>query len=198
MTKYATIDPRSPNVRTINFAVAVPVLVVFNLLPVMILIPYSFKCSRACFSKCKLNCLALTAFTEKFYGCYKDGLNGEKDLRFLSGLFFLLRYLAILQFYLFHYISNVSYWLYWSFLWMITAIIIAYLKPYKKWYMNVMDIFLLLYFSVICRLLDRNRFVAEPTQLCIVLIVPTIVYGLLFIVAEIIKCSKFPVVGHYS
>ena len=73
---------------------------------------------------------------------------------------------------------------------MITAVMIAYLKSYKKWYMNVMDILLLLYFSVNCRLLDRNRFVADPTQLCIVLIVPTIVYGLLFIVVEIIQCSK--------
>ena len=191
LIEYATIDPRSLKARTINFTVAVPILLVFNILPVIILIFYSFKCSRACLSKCRLNCLALTAFTEKFYGCYKDGLNGEKDLRFLSGFFFILRYLAISQYYLFRYIPNVSSWLYGSFLLMITAVMIAYLKPYKKSYMNVMDIFLLLYFSVICRLLDRKSFVAEPTQLCIVLIGPSIVYELLFIVAQVIKCSKF-------
>ena len=112
LIKHVTIDPRSLKVRTINFAVAVPILLVFNVLPVIILIFYSCKCSRACLSKCRLNCLALTTFTEKFYGCYKDGLNGEKDLRFLSGFFFILRYIAVSQYYLFRYIPNVSSWLY--------------------------------------------------------------------------------------
>ena len=152
--EHATIDPRSLNVRIVNFAVAIPILIVFNIIPILVLILYSFKCSRACLSKCRLNCLALTAFTDKFYGCYKDGLNGEMDMRFLSGLYFILRYLAVLQYYLFSYISNVSSWLYGSFLLMIIAVIVAYLKPYKKWYMNVLDILLIIYFSVISRLLD--------------------------------------------
>lgn len=57
---------------------------------------------------------------------------------------------------------------------------IAYLKPYKKWYMNSMDVLLLLYFSVICRLLDLSCFTAEPTQFCIILIIPTIIYTVLY------------------
>ena len=189
LKEHATTDPRSLNVRIINFAIALPTLIVFNITPVLILILYSFKCSRACLSKCRLNCLCLTAFTDKFYSCYKDGLDGERDMRSLSGLYFVLEYLANLQYYLFRYISP---WLYGYFLFMITAVIIAYLKPYKKWCVNVLDILLLIYFSIICRLLDRNRFVAEPAQLCIVLIIPTIVYGLFFIISGIIKRS----VGH--
>ena len=98
--EHATTDPRSLKVRMVNFAVAIPILIVFNIIPVLVLIFYSFKCSRACLSKCRLNCLALTAFTETFYSCYKDGLDGERDMRFLSGLYFVLRYLAFLKYYL--------------------------------------------------------------------------------------------------
>ena len=156
LNEHANIDPRSQTVRRINFVVAIPILIVFNILPVIVLILYSFKCSRAYLAKCRLNCLSLTAFTEKFYSCYKDGLDGGKDLRFLSGLYFILRYVAFLKYYLFRYISTFSDWLYWCFLFLITAVIIAYLKPYKKWYVNSMDVLLLLYFSVICRLLDLS------------------------------------------
>ena len=78
LNKHANIDPRSQTVRRINFVVAIPILIVFNILPVLVLILYSFKCSRAYLAKCRLNCLSLTVFTEKFYSHYKDGLDGGK------------------------------------------------------------------------------------------------------------------------
>jgi hypothetical protein len=45
LTEHATTDPRSLKVRTINFAVVVPILLLFNVLPVVVLILYSFKCT---------------------------------------------------------------------------------------------------------------------------------------------------------
>lgn len=38
-----TIDQRSLKVRIINFAVVVPILIIFNIIPVMILILYSLE-----------------------------------------------------------------------------------------------------------------------------------------------------------
>ena len=37
--------------------------------------------------------LSLTAFTEKFYGCYRDGLDGGRDMRSFASFYFLLRYI---------------------------------------------------------------------------------------------------------
>jgi hypothetical protein len=54
-TEQATTDPRSLKVRIINFAVAVPILLLFNILPVVVLILYSFKCTRACGLVCQLS-----------------------------------------------------------------------------------------------------------------------------------------------
>ena len=73
---------------------AIPAIVVsciFNLLPTVLLLFYPFRPFRACLSKCKLNGLALYTFVEKFYGCYRNGLDGGKDMRSFAGLYFVLR-----------------------------------------------------------------------------------------------------------
>ena len=57
-----------------NYQIAVPALlclIIFNILPVFLIILYPIKVFRRCLSKCKLDSLSLTAFTEKFYYCYR-------------------------------------------------------------------------------------------------------------------------------
>ena len=85
---------------------ALSVLILFNILPALLLILYPIKSFRACLSKCKLDWIAVTVFIEKFHGCYRDGLNGGRDMRSLSGLYFFLR-LYVLTYYLFPYIDNI-------------------------------------------------------------------------------------------
>ena len=64
----------------VNF-ITTNILIVFNVIPVVVLILYSFRCFRACLFKCRSDSLALTAFVKKFYDCYRDGLEGGKDMR---------------------------------------------------------------------------------------------------------------------
>ena len=84
-------DPTSrAHTNIAHLFIGATILMVFNVIPVAVLILYSLKCFRSCLSKCKLDSLALTAFVEKFSGCYKDGLDGGRDMRSFSGLYFVL------------------------------------------------------------------------------------------------------------
>ena len=67
------------------------VLCAFNIIPTMLLVLYPVKIFRACLSRCKLNGIAVTAFVEKYHSCYRDGLDGGRDMRSFAGLFFLIR-----------------------------------------------------------------------------------------------------------
>ena len=75
------------------YQMAVPALLclcIFNILPVLLIVLYSIKVFRKCLSKCKLDSLLLTAFTETFYSCYRDGLDGGRDVRSFAGFYFFL------------------------------------------------------------------------------------------------------------
>ena len=91
----------NPTVRCISpryYQMAVPALLrlfIFNILPALLLVFYPIKVFRKCLSKCKLDSLSLTAFTERFYGCYRDGLDGGRDMRSFAGFHFLLRFLPL-------------------------------------------------------------------------------------------------------
>ena len=85
---------------TEHILLAIPVLItalLFNILPALVLVLYPVKIFRSCLTKCKLNGLVLITFIERFHGCYRDGLNGERDMRCFSGLYLFLRYLPALS-----------------------------------------------------------------------------------------------------
>ena len=141
-------DPTSKKCANImNYLLAIPVYAFFSIIPIMILILYPFKIFKTCLLKCKLNRLALNGFIEKFHSCYKDGSTGGKDMRSVSGLYFVLRHLIFLRHFLF---SEISYWYYQDYLFMVVAVLIGYLKPYKESYMNFFDTFLTCQFAVTC------------------------------------------------
>ena len=155
-------DPTSKEKATtpVNLIAATIIIIitVFNITPVVVLILYSFRCFKACLFKCRLDSLALTAFVEKFYCCYRDGLEGGKDTRSLSSLYFVLIYLIPLYHYLHIFKLQISFWSYLGFLFMVAAFLVGYLKPYKKSYMNILDTILLAYMSVFFTLLTRSFF----------------------------------------
>ena len=57
----------------------VSIMLTFMLL-VLLLVLYPIKLFRKCMSKCKLDRLSVTTFVEKFHGCYRDGLDGGRDM----------------------------------------------------------------------------------------------------------------------
>ena len=121
---------------------AVMISLVFNVLPLLLLILYPTKAFRSCLSKFHLNSIVLNIFIEKIQGCYRNGLDGGRDMRNFSGLYFFLR---IVPFLITALLINNSFaqWYYYGTLFFITTLTIAFAKPYRKTYMNYLDAFLL-------------------------------------------------------
>ena len=155
--------------------------VVYNLIPMLLLILYPFKIFRVCLSKCKLERLFITLFVEKFHSCYRDGLDGGRDMRSFSGVYYamiiLLSLYSLLQLQKLHILS----WLYYGFVFLSFSLLIITVRPYKKMHMNILDTLLLMFAAVTCILLSRDYFIGEETQIFIILLVPSTVFGLLII-----------------
>ena len=142
-----------------HIAFAVPsVLFCFILivLPTLLLILYPFRIFRAILSKCKLDGIALNTFVEKFYGCYRNGLDGGKDMRSFAGLYFVVRIMLLIP-------NVIGSWLHISqddpyylrnVIFTFTAVLVALCRPYKVAYMNIMDTLLLVHLGLTCHLVS--------------------------------------------
>ena len=69
---------------------ALVICIIFNLLPILLLVLYPFGRFRRMLSKLRLDRISLTIFIEKFHCCYRDGLDGKRDMRYFSGVYFFL------------------------------------------------------------------------------------------------------------
>ena len=63
---------------------------ILNVLPLLLLVLYPFGKFKRILSKLHLDRLALMIFVERFHCCYKNGLDGRRDMRYFSGIYFLL------------------------------------------------------------------------------------------------------------
>ena len=123
--------------------VSVLILFVFNVLPALLLILYPFKFTRSCLSKCRLDTLCLSAFMDKFHGCYRNGLNGGKDMRSFAGVYFFLRFLPFFYYPCQLYKIPFSFGSYLVLIFLSATLLIAIARPYKDSYMNIFDTLLL-------------------------------------------------------
>ena len=74
--------------------------------------------------------VALDIFVETFYSCYRDGLEGGKDLRSLASLYF--SFIRIVFFLVIVVQSEVLYFFLVGLLFCSTSLLIATVRPYKK------------------------------------------------------------------
>ena len=86
---------------------------------------------------------------EKFHGCYRDGLDGGKDMRSFSGLYFFLVCLVMLHNAIVYRNLKLYTFIYASLIFVASALLIAFIKPYKQKYMNVLDTLLLVHLTVV-------------------------------------------------
>ena len=115
-------------------------------LPPLLLILYPIKMFRSCLSKCHGNFIAMDVFTDKVYSCYKDGLDGGRDMRSFSGLYFFVRitaYICVLISHLTKSFLHINLWVAVGTLLFFVTLTIAIAKPYRKAYMNYCDIAIL-------------------------------------------------------
>ena len=119
------------------FAVlAICVLLVFVLFPLLLLLLYPMRSFQRCLGYCtRIRWQFLHTFADAFQGCYKNGTSGTWDYRYSSGLYLLLRIVALLVL-----IFPATYqWLILVPLPVIVSLLFAYFRPYKNNYFNIID-----------------------------------------------------------
>ena len=131
----------------------IPFFVIF---PVLLLLLYPSKMFQSLLSKCASNRLQifLNTFIEKFQCCYRDGLDGTRDMRSFAGMYFLLRVILCLSGPICratlkvdsHFVQILS----------VAALLIALSRPYNKTYMNIVDSILLLHTTTLRYLIESS------------------------------------------
>ena len=136
---------------------ALVICITFNVLPILLLVLYPFGRFRKMLSKLRLDRISLMIFIEKFHCCYRDGLDGRRDMRYFSGVYFFLE-IPLFSFpSLMSYIFKFNLWFIRGNVLLIAALLIALCRPYKKTYMNVCDTLLLCHLATICFLFSQTK-----------------------------------------
>ena len=73
-------------------------------------------------------------------------------------------------------IFQVSHFLYATFIFLASTVLIAFIKPYKQTYMNALDPLLLAHLTVVCALLSREYYAEEGTQIFAIVLIPAAVF----------------------
>ena len=143
------------NLKTVDYAfitvASVFLSFTFVIFPALLLIFHPTKIFQTLSTKCVSNRfrITLTLFAEKFHSCYRDGLDGKRSRRGLSGLYFLLRIVACFTELINRNTIDVDTWLARGLLFSVATLLIALSRPYKKTYMNIVDSVLLFYMTSI-------------------------------------------------
>ena len=140
-----------------NLMLALIMLLTFNILPLVLLTVYPFKCFQILISKCfSLRCkLTLQIFMDAFHGCYE---HTPHDYRHFASFYLALRFLNLLMYSLSY---EIVYFPCASLLLVFTLALIAKFRPYKEKKSNTVDMVMivalisaytsmLLYHSGIC------------------------------------------------
>ena len=179
---------------TYHLLFAIPSVLIFcvcTILPLLLLILYPIRAFRSCLSKWHLNSITLNIFTEKVYGCYRNGLHEGRDMRYFSGLYFILRIMPfliklIVRLFSTYYATVTSHWYYSGTVFFAIALIVGITKPYKRAYMNYLDILILSNLAVL-----YYSFVSGAHMLLLIrtlLVIPILVFTTLMIIKTITTC----------
>ena len=178
------------------FAIPAAILsFVLSTLPAVFLTLYPIRLFRVLFSKCRLDGIVINTFMEKFYSCYRTGLDGGRDMRSFAGLYFAARILLFLSntISIVFNISNNNPFFIRGIIITITALLIALCRPYKKTYMNVLDTILLLHFGLLCHLLSAETTFRNKKILAIifeVMVVLPLLSCVFYVTAKVLKLQK--------
>ena len=119
-------------------AIAVLMLLIFNIIPLLLLAVYPCRCFQRFFHNfcgcCLKYRIALQIFMDAFQGCYKDT---PHDCRYFAAFYLALRLLNLLFYVLF---NEGQYFLAASLLLVFTAILVTKLQPYKNKRCNTLDV----------------------------------------------------------
>ena len=166
---------------------ALVICIIFNLLPILLLILYPFGTFRRMLSKLRLDRISLTIFIEKFHCCYRDGLDGKRDMRYFSGVYFFLEILLFFFPSLTSHIFNFDLWFIRGNILLIAALLIILCRPYKNKYMNVCDTLLLCHLATICFMFSQKKIMYFIQFMQVLILLPFAV--LVFVVCFRLLCK---------
>ena len=133
---------------------------------ILLLILYPFKIFRAFLSRIGIRKdveIIITMFVDRFYDCYRDGLNGGRDLRTLSGAYFVLRMVLILM----TDIGSINISLFYIVIVLLcVALFFAYVQPYKRSSDNILDTLFADVASIVCSVLPLFECRQYPSGCC--------------------------------
>ena len=122
----------------------------------LLLALYPVRGFRSVLFKCRFSNHAIASiniFVEKFYCCFRDGLNGGRDMRSLASLYFFLR--LIINFTFIDQIPVSASYTFVAIVYAGCSLMIAIVQPYKKSFMNTIDSLILASMALISVLLDK-------------------------------------------
>ena len=140
-----------------TFSIVALIFLLCNVLPVLLLILYPLGMFRKILSKLQLDRISLMIFMEKFQCCYRDGLDGKRDMRSFSGIYFFLFLCSVISAETFHHYFGIKKWFTFGLTFSIMVLLIALCRPYKKMYLNVCDTLLLFHLATISYILSQNN-----------------------------------------
>ena len=117
-----------------------------NILPLLLLFIYPFSCFQKCLNCCHVRCMVLRTFADAFQGCYKDGTNSMRDLRWFSVAHLMMRFGTVITFDVSRYFVGSLPSLVLLCFFYVT--LIALFQPYKEKQYYKIDIFLFLGLSM--------------------------------------------------
>ena len=168
-----------------QLAYAIPfgcIFVIFLILPALLLVVYPFRLIRVKFG---LNRFVVNTFVEKFHSCYRNGLDGDKDLRSFSGMYFFLIFATVLHNSIFG--RSVSTYQYIALLFTPSALIVMFIRPYKHTYMTVIDGMLLAH-VVILTLFSSSS--SPRTEVFAIILIPAGIFTLFVLFKTFSKLKK--------
>ena len=167
-----------------TFSIVALIFLLCNVLPVLLLILYPLGTFRNMLSKLRLDRISLMIFMEKFQCCYSDGLDGKRDMRSFSGIYFFLFLCSVISAETFQHYFGIKKWFTFGLTFSIMVLLIALCRPYKKMYLNVCDTLLLFHLATIFYILSQ-----ENIKYFVPLMQSLILFP--FILLLIVICFKF-------
>ena len=140
--------------------------------PVLVLAFYQTKCFQKIISSIHLHkTLSIYIFVDLFQSCYKDGLDGNYDLRFTSSLYMILRILVLITYVGCNDTAYTGCKSMLTFVWVFLLLLFfALVRPYKDQRMNILDSLLLAGLALINALISCTSENTEYKTLNLVLL----------------------------
>lgn len=165
----------------------------YILIPPFLLFFYPFKWFQKFLNKVRLGRSGLSIFMDILQSHYNNGLNGTRDLRSFSAVYFWIR-IVFLFVRLGFFFRSVNYDIE-SILFVVSAIIVIAIRPYKKYIYNVIDCLFLCLLAVLFHiyfLLDLYSFIVPLFLVFIVLGVLPMLYFAVYVIHHLFVAIRVP------